>query len=115
MLALLAALAAAATAIAIERTLLSRKLERERDAALAAARESNERLIAAKLAGAEVPPPMEAPPPAEDPLIPELEALIADWETPAAQEQQRRLIRQQLAFGKTQTQVLRELSPSPAS
>jgi hypothetical protein len=115
LIALLAAIAAAATAVAIERTLYSRKLERERDAALAAERESSERLIAAKLAGADIPPPREEAPTLEEPLLPELEAMIADWEGEAARDQQRRLIRQQLSLGKTQTQVLRDLTPTPVA
>jgi hypothetical protein len=45
-------------------------------------------------------------------LIPELQALIDDWEEPRAQEAQRKLIRSYLDRGMAQPEVLRLIAPS---
>jgi hypothetical protein len=81
-------------------------------------RDANERLVGAWKDGYIVPAAQAQSPVApvveeEGPaLIPELQALIDDWEEPRAQEAQRKLIRSYLDRGMAQPEVLRLIAPS---
>jgi hypothetical protein len=92
--------------------------EREKAASAAAERTATERLIQARKDGYEVPiapelPP--APPEPETPFIPELEALVNEWESEHGKEAQRAVIRRLLATGKSQMEVLKYLVPSTSA
>lgn len=102
---------ALALAYAHAEHLIALERGREREEARAEAREMRERLLSAKLAGADIPPPPEPALIPETPLLPDLERAILDWETPAAQDAQRRWIRSQMAAGRSQAEILRALNP----
>lgn len=80
---------------------------RERERALAREREANERLLAARKEGFDIPPLPEAIVEVE-PLIPELQALVDDWEGEGAKAMERK-IRSMMADGKTQAEIARLL------
>ena len=85
-------------------------IERE---AFARERALYERLAQARKDGYEIPEP--ATPvlePVIDPLEPALEALVLDWEGPAAQQAQRDVIRRMRAAGKSPAEIVRALTPA---
>ena len=114
----LAVLSAISVTINVILIWLFARTEREREAAAAAERIAVERLLQAKASGMEVPiapEPPPLPPEPEPQFIPELEAIVADWESEAAKEQQRAVIRRLLGQGKSQMEVLKYLTPAVAA
>lgn len=115
---LLTALAAAGLTAAVMNYAHIRRLDRERREVEAKAATDRERLYGAWKDGFLIPPAPTseaAPVPVTEataPLIPELQAIVNDWDDERGRASQLRVIRQLMAQGKTQTEVLRDLLPA---
>lgn len=77
-------------------------------------RVANDRLYGAWREGHTIPavaPADPAPPDPLEPLIPELQALVNDWEDERGQESMKKVIYQMMATGLTQMEVARKIAP----
>jgi hypothetical protein len=112
----LLALAGASVSATVILSLLFRLSRKDLDSARVQLAVANERLVQARRDGLLI-PTVEDVAPAATPEAPaltkDLQALIDDWESPAAREAQRRMIHELLNQGVSPAEAYRRLAPQP--